>query len=320
MNYEEKYRKLVDAIKEMRDVNPSDEGLQNWISDNVPELAESEDERIRKVLLEMFSNAGKNDWRGIPNEKVIAWLEKLGESDETKAKRFLINKGYPIDANGVFPTYEEIFNIIKEGLEKLGQKFNIGDWIVWKDKYYKVNYNGCGYELVDQNGLSTSLEYGTVDENAHLWTINDAKPGDVLVSEVCDAIVLFKGIKDNDIDFYCDYDFSEIDSEVDVTKDRFAINKGDEHYGSVEDAEDFHPATKEQRDTLMQAMTNAGWQFDFEKKELKKNDQNSAWSEDDERLRKTSIAFLQEFAAKGYENAVECMDWLKSLKKKIKNE
>jgi len=52
----------------------------------------------------------------------------------------------------------------------------------------------------------------------------------------------------------------------------------------------------------------------------KQVEQKSGWDEDDERLRKTSIAFLQEFAAKGYENAIECMDWLKSLKNKIKNE
>ena len=33
-------------------------------------------------------------------------------------------------------------------------------------------------------------------------------------------------------------------------------------------------------------------------------------NEDDERLRKTTIAFLKDFAEKGYENAVECIDWL----------
>jgi len=34
-------------------------------------------------------------------------------------------------------------------------------------------------------------------------------------------------------------------------------------------------------------------------------------SKDDERLRKTTISFLKEFADKGYENAFECIDWLK---------
>lgn len=33
-------------------------------------------------------------------------------------------------------------------------------------------------------------------------------------------------------------------------------------------------------------------------------------NKDDERLRKTAIAFLKDFAEQGYENAVECIDWL----------
>ena len=33
-------------------------------------------------------------------------------------------------------------------------------------------------------------------------------------------------------------------------------------------------------------------------------------NKDDERLRKITIAFLKEFADKGYENAIECIDWL----------
>ena len=37
---------------------------------------------------------------------------------------------------------------------------------------------------------------------------------------------------------------------------------------------------------------------------------NSMNNKDDERLRKTTIAFLKDFAEKSYENAVECIDWL----------
>ena len=37
---------------------------------------------------------------------------------------------------------------------------------------------------------------------------------------------------------------------------------------------------------------------------------NSMSNKDDERLRKTAIAFLKDFAEQGYENAVECIDWL----------
>ena len=37
---------------------------------------------------------------------------------------------------------------------------------------------------------------------------------------------------------------------------------------------------------------------------------NSMSNKDDERLRKTTIDFLKDFAEQGYENAVECIDWL----------
>ena len=39
-------------------------------------------------------------------------------------------------------------------------------------------------------------------------------------------------------------------------------------------------------------------------------------NKDDERLRNTTIAFLKDFADKGYENAVECIDWLENKKDK----
>ena len=45
-------------------------------------------------------------------------------------------------------------------------------------------------------------------------------------------------------------------------------------------------------------------------------------NKDDERLRKTTIAFLKDFVEKGYENAVECIDWLEKQgedKKEINN-
>ena len=43
---------------------------------------------------------------------------------------------------------------------------------------------------------------------------------------------------------------------------------------------------------------------------------NNTSNKDDERLRKTAIAFLKDFAEKGYENAVECIDWLEKKGKK----
>jgi hypothetical protein len=84
MNYEEKYRKLLDAIKVMLEANPHDEGLQNWVHDNVPELTESEDIRIRESaikLLRRIDSAMKWSQDGYTLGDIIAWLEKQGNID-----------------------------------------------------------------------------------------------------------------------------------------------------------------------------------------------------------------------------------------------
>lgn len=80
MDYEEKYNKLVEAVKVLQETNLSDEGIQNWVNDNVPELAESEDEKIRQWLIKYFNKADFNGMleyvNGIKAEDILAWLEK----------------------------------------------------------------------------------------------------------------------------------------------------------------------------------------------------------------------------------------------------
>ena len=85
MDYKEKYNKLVESIKKLQEANPSDEGIQNWVNDNVPELRESEDEKIRGTLLSVFKEAAERigdnrEWdSGITYMSVVAWLEKQAE-------------------------------------------------------------------------------------------------------------------------------------------------------------------------------------------------------------------------------------------------
>ena len=83
MDYKEKYDKLVEAVKILQEENPSDEGIQNWVNNNVPELAESENEKIRKMLIDSFTRAdmgGEIYGKGVTYKQVITWLEKQGTS------------------------------------------------------------------------------------------------------------------------------------------------------------------------------------------------------------------------------------------------
>jgi len=208
--------------------------------------------------------------------------------------------------------------------EKVEPKFQNGQWIVWQNKCYKVNYNGCGYELIDQNGLRTSLEYGTVDKSAHLWTIQDAKDGDIISSPSHHLIWIYK-----------DKEHYHACVNMNCVTDNFFIN------GLIIVPNDVCPATKNEKNILFASMIEAGYEWNAEKKELKKNnsyckehckgyqetgkcfadgdckdkreaERKSTWSEDDEYKLNMCITAIET-----YYKWDSMVDWLKSLKQRI---
>ena len=179
-----------------------------------PEFEESEDEKIRKFLIQMAQNGhgGNKDWWN----KCVAWLEKQGE---------------------------------QKPADKVAPKFKVGDWIANDYCAGKVMaLTDDAYLLDTGQGIPFSCEH-----NAHLWKIKDAKPGDVLAAHEC--LVLFREIDGLNIRCYCTYHF---------------MNNPSFYVDTLQNKEAFHPATKEQEDQLKKAMADAGYTFDFDKKELKK--------------------------------------------------
>ena len=288
LSIEEKAKAYDEAYKFAENIhkyssNPAEIKRMEYL---FPELKESEDEKIRKELIEMVKLSCTN---GDDVDKKIAWLKK-------QVKQEIADKAEP--------------------------KFKNGQWIVWQDKCYKVNYNGCGYELVDQNGLSTSLEYGTVDDNAHIWDITkDAKDGDVLYSPCFKLLWIYKDEKT-----------CHVGSNLNYNSGSIVINK------PVFIPTDVQPATKEQRDTLMKATAYAGYVFDFDKKELKNIEQspidvrttgywyvedveqNSAWSEEDEKHYQGCLNLMKlSLDTKPYPYYNDYL-WLKSLKDRVQSQ
>lgn len=240
----------------------------------------------------------------------------------------------------------------QESADKLEPKFHEGEWITNGDYTWKIaEVKPLDYILQSQDGNIVDDTISHVDEQFHSFTIEDAKDGDVLASELCDSIILFRGIKDDNIDFYCDYDFSKID----IPGDRFTVNNG-QHYGNVEDSKDFYPATKEQRDTLFLKMKEAGYEWSEETHELKKISQRmvsaeakealydkptdeemkellrteyekgradtlsetkSSWSEEDEKLLNEIIDFFENGTVRLQHDLSLYAFWLKSLKDRV---
>lgn len=83
MDYEKKYKNALNWIES---IYPSMSSEQQMEAEGVfPELAESEDERIRKALIENFSHIAFSEWGAIEAMRVsdiVAWLEKQGDTDK----------------------------------------------------------------------------------------------------------------------------------------------------------------------------------------------------------------------------------------------
>lgn len=135
-------------------------------------------------------------------------------------------------------------------------KFKVGDFI----KHNKANLickvisvNSNSY-YVENIGTSGRIELFNPEQNFHLWTIEDAKNGDVLAAQEC--YVIFKEIDGLNIKCHCTYHYMGFNTSF--------------HINTLQNKTAFQPATKEQRDLLFQKMEENGYEWDAEKKELKK--------------------------------------------------
>lgn len=287
LSIEQKAKRYDEALGKARQLcdYPTSKPFISDLQDLFPELKEEErirekeDEEVRKEL--MYVVKGLWEDNKLPTnlplfdsrvDKWIAWLEKQGESVETRAKEFLINKGYPIDTNGVFPTYEEMYNIIREGLEqqseqnhddKVEPKFKVGEWVVFNGLTLLVNEVVQGYyRTISIGGIRYSYDWD-IDNVARLWTIQDARNGDVLVCESGWTCIFKTLVNDETFGSYCFMDSTEwfcgLGSECHTLKEEFVKA----YNGKIQ------PAKKEQRDLFFKKMQESGYEWNAEKKVLK---------------------------------------------------
>jgi len=96
MNTEEKAKRYDEAIERAKGVieqNPLMEYLKKGIEYIFPELKESDDEKIRKELVNFFSDKDESDYEGLhPRTEIIAWLEKQGEHANFRNKIQICDK------------------------------------------------------------------------------------------------------------------------------------------------------------------------------------------------------------------------------------
>jgi len=93
MDYEKKYNEALERAREIKSKillshlsTESCKAVSEYIDEIIPELRESEDERIRKGLLRHFKNKTKPYWNEIAVKDIIAYLEK--QKDKMTAEEF----------------------------------------------------------------------------------------------------------------------------------------------------------------------------------------------------------------------------------------
>lgn len=216
-------------------------------------------------------------------------LEKQSEQPQSKTSLEAINE-------------EKVDN---QNCVKLAHK--VGDWIVGNDGIFKITQyeDKYGYELTDTTGgIVHFISPDYVESNFNIWTLKDAKPGEVLVTDNGRPFI-FKGCLDkmhpNNPVAYCGIDCDN----------NFYVANGIGWWTN----ENVYPATEEQCRFLFQKIHESGFKWDANKKELKKIEQNPTWSEDDEwMLNEVINAVIVSDYAEGRKEM--CIDWLKSVKEK----
>ena len=268
MNYEQKYKEALERANMIYNDKYKPEiaaFAKKSLETIFPELAEtdSDDERIRKAISQCVE-----DMRGlfeklyrVHHEDAIEWLEKQGEQK-------------PVD--------------------KVEPKFHEGDWVVNKlgDLWYIDSFDKKNYQVSDGKGNYNYFPISKQDE-MRLWSIEDAKEGDVLANDY--HILILKELSydwssngtPNSVKAYCGI---KPNGSFEIGKDNWCF------CGTL----NIHPATKEQRDLLFQKMKETGYEWDANKKELKKIEDSVEkallkagyeWSEDTHQLYKIEPKF-----------------------------
>jgi hypothetical protein len=279
--YEQKYKNALSKARNI--VNSINVGLigKDSFEAVFPELKENgdenADEKVRKALIKLVTNHASMDLfieYDIHLDEALSWLEKQG-----------VQKPYFSGTMNEKGDFDDGFTRMMEKgqkpIDKEEPKFHKGEWIVFYGLtlYVKEVVKGF-YRTISKGGIPNSYDWD-IDNVARLWTIQDAKDGDVLAFDN-DTIVIFKDL----------YNSTTFHSYCHIEDGLFDVSKDD--MPDWWEGKGFQPATKEQRTELFQKMKEAGYEWDSEKKELKKIEQPHAWSEEDERIREELIAFLKE--------------------------
>ena len=299
MDYKEKLKTIINSDKTpFVDINT----LLKYF----PELKKSEDERIADEIIQFLylphpQFVGKRNY-----EEWIAWIKKQGKPNPYSGVSFDYNghtwgmcardNGVEIGVDGelkAFLSLEKSFIFPKHPQSELAPKSAVEaikeekvdnankvepKFKVEKDKWYVCisQFGNCiegrvykatsDSRIIDDFGTEYDI-HSDAYKYFRLWTIQDAKDGDILFQDLMGGYTFIYNGTNTDTAML--YSFIISNDGEDVLP--YHIGKPNTGIGCIKENENIiHPATKEQRDLLFQKMREAGYEWVFEKKKLEK--------------------------------------------------
>ena len=232
----------------------------------------------RDLLFEKMHEAGY-EWHA--NTKELKKIEQK-KSYDTCDSSMMDNKKSPYSEKRDFGYFQQ------------KPKFKVGDWCIDNEdgvifQIVKVLDNTYTYKT--NEGKEYSCSHYSLENDAHLWTIQDTKDGDILKEDSC--IFILEKIKSQDtaITHCCLFDDGDFNLSSKICFD----------------VDSTYPATKEQCTELFLKMHESGYEWDSEKKELKK-------------IEKKSDSYCKEHC-KGFQETGKCFaDWECKAKREAEQE
>ena len=279
-NENEKIRK--ELIKFVKVNIPDEERYITWLEKQKERgpLSKDEEYTLARIIEYLEDNDCPSKWKDLLHDVYALPYQKEQKEDVTRdkiaeyLKKLILDQSqrgaHMLDYEGrIEEEVDFIISIAKKELKKVEQKsaykvkpkFKVGDWCIDNEdgiifQIVKVLDNTYTYKT--NEGKEYSCTHYSLENDVRLWTIQDAKSGDVLACN--EEILLFKSYSvQGRISLYCWYNgqtnnfhSKEVDNTLLTTRNKIC------------------PAAKEQRNLLFQKMKEAGYEYDTKKKELKK--------------------------------------------------
>lgn len=218
-------------------------------------------DRLKKQGEQTSPQINERAWLYLVSD-VLTWKDGIGQYlDDTRVQELAKKLCSEYSQKLYNPSNTEKDE--QKSADKIEPKFKVGDWIASNlsnssNLLCIIGVDETNYEVVTPQGSTGVPSIRYIDKHYHLWTIQDAKDGDVIRLGAVTAIFK-KYIGQEKCICYCSF-CKDGGFEIPIE------NWDDNVYGGYNAT----PATKEQRDFLFQKMKEADYEWDIDKKELKK--------------------------------------------------